>query len=622
MKPKTTLLLLVVLGLLCAVYWFAGSLERGAERRQMEAMQLFDFKPGAVHRLEVQQVGGPLVVADRVDAETWDILEPHPDIKPLNELWNRVAKHLSEVRNNRTIAKAGEADLADYGLDAPVVTVRAVVDGGDEHVVRAGKTDPTEQWRYAQVDGGDVFLLERAQFHELNRSADDLRMRFLVDNREANIVRVEFARIYQGDADDRFEVPPAVGEPSVAVVVERDGPDAPWRMVAPIGAPADQDLVDAFVKEVQFAMGSNYIDAPENLADYGLSPAKFQVTLYDDDGGEPQTIWYGSVDTLGSKKGDVFTMRDDRNDVFTTSGHVFSLFPPGPLGWRDVHLLTERRKPVTRVEYRSQDTQFILEFDGDVGWHVADPPMEESDQIAISSYIASILNVTASKFPEGAPEDFGLDAPELSLAISLEGEDSPRVIHLAPDMEDAEYFVATQDSGQVVKVHENMANRLFRQPADFRNKALMRFRKEAAVMLRFTLHGESYVLEKHHGTWTVSEPAGHRLTNQSDAHTLLDLASGLRAVRAVPENSAPTDAEAGLDAPVLRLEVLMRSPVDPEVQAALGPLEVGALVPEDVSLRYARMAGRPGIFHVSQDLLDSFREAVMGVVPDRASEGS
>ncbi len=613
MKPRTTLMLMAVLLVLCAGYaWFIQAGKREEVRRQ-EAMRVYDFDPDTVQRLTVEQVGRPAVTAMRKEDGTWTIQEPRPGIPPLDLMWNRVAHHLSQLKNHRTIAEAPEG-LARFGLAEPALRVAADLSGHAPVEVIFGDTEPTERFRYAQVDGGPVILVDSTQYFELNRSLDDLRMRFLMDNHKASLLRIEFSPIYTGEGSEAFQgKAPEIGTLGQRVVVEREAAGKPWRILEPRDMPANQKVLNELAVELQNTMGSNFIDEPEDLADYGLAPVRFMITVTDDDRGEPQTIFYGNIDVL-SEKGGIYTMRDDRPDLFVTPAHLLTLLPGKPDSWREKHVLTAQENPIHRIEYRNGDDAFILELDSDRGWQVVEPAIEDVDQLAISSFIASLKTITISHFLDDAkPGDYNLDAPQITINVFTEGEETPRVILMAPAPDNPDYYAALQDGGGVTLVHKNMAQRAFAKAADFRSKTLLAFTREMAERMDFTLDGVQYVFEKVHGRWLVRKPEGKVLANQSDATKLLELMSPLRARGALLEWK-DDPAVYGLDDPVFRFEVLVRNPANPAESTVLGPVEVGSLTEDDLARRYARAKGRDGLFQLPQDLIDSLREIVLGVV--------
>ncbi len=226
MKPRSTLALAVVLAALCAAYWGVQHLGTRRATQAQQSKKLFQFAPEALRGLTIHPVNGAPVTAERDAGGPWRITAPNPTIRPLQTLWNRVAEKFAGLNSERVVAEAPD-DLKQYGLDVPQLSVEARVDGADPVKIFVGDVEPTQRYRYARLGNGPLFLLNTDAFFELNRSLDDLRHRFLVDDRDANINEVQFAWIWTGDLpSDRPvpQAPPEVGQESVVIRVVRDDP--------------------------------------------------------------------------------------------------------------------------------------------------------------------------------------------------------------------------------------------------------------------------------------------------------------------------------------------------------------------------------------------------------------
>lgn len=611
MRFRSTLLLGLVLAVLCGAYFGMQHWRTREARQAAEAKRMFSFEAGDVRALEILRLNESPSAAERAPGQPWVMTKPDPSIVPLQLMWDRVAEHLAALTNERTIAE-GPGDAAQYGLDAPALTMDARLASGGGIRVKFGKPDPTESYRYAQADDGEIFLATKTGFFELNRSLNDLRDRFLLNDRESPLVRFEFARIWTGRKEAAMENPPPVGTESVSVVLERSGKDAPWRMRAPVDAPVNQEEAGALVKQVQYAMGEGYVDTPAPLSEYGLDPACFRITVADVKDGTPQTVFIG--DAAEEKPGTVYARRADRNAVFLIDGHLLTLFPRSPDAFRERRLVTRSVSSIKKVDYRARDgNAFVLEKDAQGGWKVSQPEIAEVSPVAVSDYIAAFKWVECSSFPGGAPEQYGLTDPDVTITLTYEGEETPGVLRfkLAPNDATGSMYV-TQDTGEVVMLPKEGAGVLMADATRFRSRQLLRFSKADAQTIEFQLENQGYVLEKAHEQWVVKQPEKKLLENQSDAVALVDALAQLNAVGEV--KNPPEAAALGLDAPVFTVYVTTRPSGDLNAQATrLGPLAVGKTDPENSMQRYATSAGHPGVFHVKQELIDTVRETCKGI---------
>ena len=613
MSFRSTLALLFLLLALCGGYWWMGHRSERAGQQALEVKRVFDFPPESVLAIEVQPLDEAPAAAERTAGGAWVMTKPYADIPPMQLLWDRLAKAVSELSNERTISeRAGAED--QYGLQDPVLEVRGRAGDDTEFRVSFGYLEPTQNYRYAQLNGQGIFLTRKESFFELNRSLTDLRHRFLVEDRESPILRFEYARLWTGEGTTTLAPPPEIGEESVAVVLWRQSPESAWRMIDPFEAPADQDRVEALVNEVQFGLGRDYVDAPEALSDYGLDPPRFRITVQDARG-VSQTLYYGEVSGTGEEGqpgGGIFAKRADQRAVFVADAHLLTALPQSPDAFRARQLYTRPVTALQRFEYRDRDHGFTLEKDAEGAWRLTAPEVYDVDQQMVSGYLMRLKAATAEGFTEGPMEEFGLDDPEVLLRLEVDG-DGVSEIRLRHYDRDPDFYVVLQDTGAVGLMHAGFAQSLISQPGEFRSRELMRFVKAHAVQLEFQFEGKGYLFEKVHDRWLVRAPEGKRLSNQSDADRLLDALNPLRAAGAVAEVSEDR-ADYGLDRPVFSVYVTLQDPADPSDRTRIGPLAIGAVTPDDSQRRFAMREGHAGVFQVSQSFIELLRDVLRGVI--------
>ncbi len=610
MKYRSTLALALALALLCAAYWGMQWRRGRAAERAREAKRVFAFSAGAIHEIEIDRLDEAPVAAGRKESGGWAMIKPSPAIVPLEPLWDRVAAQLAHLTNERTLLARAD-DPAAYGLADPALTVRARSAAGEDHLLRFGSLEPTQTYRYVQLDDGQVFLVNKQAFFELDRSLKDLRNRFLVNDRNAALLRMEFAWIWTGRGTMMMEDPPEVGEESIAVTVVRDSATSPWRMTAPVAAAANQELVEALAREIQFAVGDDFIDNPVALSAYGLDPPVARITVADEKDGKPQTILIGDVDEAGGGAR-LFARRKDREAVFRLDAHMLSLFPKIPDAFRERRLLTRQAADIAAIEYDGAEGAFLLEYDATHGWRITRPEDAPTDQGVVSEYIAALKMVEGAIFQEGDLAQYGLDAPETTITVRFADDGEPGVIRMKRHPVDDAYYYVTQDTGAILQAARGQVERILTDLAQFRSRDLFRFPKPHAVKLEFQFEGKGYVLERVHGRWVVKNPEDKALGNQSDALVLLDALSPVFAagVAVKPEEHPNT----GLDHPIFTVYVTTHDEKDPNATPVRhGPLSIANPVPGEDQRRYAASDARPGIYRVRQDIIETVRELLDGL---------
>lgn len=620
MSLKSVAVLFVVLVILCLGYWLMVSTEEKARREVIEAKKLYTFKPEDLHTVRVKRIGEPATVGTQSEAGAWKIIEPHA-IEARGIVWDRVAKAVAGLSNERTI-EAAPQDPAKYGLlDEPQLTVTASSRTGEEIHLAFGDAEPTQTYRYAQAGEGAIFLVSNNAFLELNRSLLDLRYRYLFHTGETGFTWIEYTRIFEDQVEDTQIVETVPSEPtdtgteSRTIVLER-GDDGLWYMRRPVRALADQAQVAALVREIRYAVGRDYVDEPESLTLYGLSPPSARLTVKAGPGRPGETVYLGDS-SQEDETGGIFVKRASSPAVFVIDARVINAFPEEPFAFREKRLLTHSAINLRAIDYRAGDTDVLLEKHAEKGWQLARPAAGDTDQVAVSDFIALLKQLEGGKyFPGATRPEFGLDEPAVTITLTFEGEEEPVTIRVGAALpDDSGDFYATQDTGAVTTLSGSALERLTVDAFHFRSKDLLRFDKDRALTVAMVFEGTAYLFEKAGGKWAVKEPAGMSWETQSDMEALLEAVARVRAVALEAETMPEDLGRYGLDAPILALRVTVASDDTP---AMPGPLTIGKTAPDDWHQRFALYDDGPEIFRVKQAVIDDVREALRGLREESA----
>ncbi len=628
MKWRGTLTLLIIFVCLLGFYWALGWFESKQVEWREEAKKIFDFSPEAVRELHIQQVGGPLCIGSKEVGRGWRFEKPSPDIPAFSYMWDRVAKNLSELKNHRTILLKME-DKRPYGLDVPSLVVKAVVDGLKEPVeIKFGFLDPTNTYRYATMDETSVFLVDDKQFFELNRSLEDLRHRFLVKDRETPLVRIEFARYWTEDD----EVPegsyvPAIGEESVVVILERENEKSPWYVVSPSKGLANQEAVNALANEIQFGMGRNFVDSPENLADYGLDPPRCRLTYYDAKERSPQTLYLGGLQTAGQSTQEkdkekrkrlklsectgVFARLAGQKSVFLLDTHILELLPRSPESFRDRHILTKDVGEIVRIERRKEgDKIFSLVKDREKGWIMEYPnlPQFELDQMSVSDYISKLKTSEVQGYPGGSMEERGLDKASDVLRLEWKNGDVTELRYISVPGDSLHSYIC-RDTGEVGMVTNDIINLLWVMPEQFVSLVLYKFPPSEVEEVSIIANSLKYEFVNVEGSWRVSAPEGFVLSNQNDFLRVLRNLSSLTATKAMDAGE-----EGDLGEVTIEVDIKKLRGENVQNKFKIGRLYIGKLDENDARYRWAKMEGRSGIFQIKQEVVDVIMDMLKSIV--------
>jgi hypothetical protein len=615
-KPRGTAVLLAVLTLLIAGYWAMLRFEVKEQERIEIAKKLFTFSPEEITAITVQLSDEKPTVGVRNADGTWSVEEP---IKTIGSktVWDRVAAAVADLSNERTIDAEGK-DLADYGLDKPRVLVTATRKSGEPIVLKFGNAEPTQEKRFVLLQDNTLILTRNSAFNEVNRPLTDLRDNFLVRARNVaqNIHRVEFIRVKEKPegAPDDPNAPPELrnGQLQSTVLLEKDSAGI-WQMLEPEKCLANQDAASALVIALLTSAGTDYVENPGSLKDYGLDPAGACVRAFLDGEKEPQTVFFGgSIKKTKDSREQIYAKRANSSEVFLVDDYVRQTMPSTPLAFRERRLVTRGMSDLVKLEYAMPDRRFVFELDKEKGWHVTEPVMQDYDQSEISSFISVLAGVTGQHFPGIDSPQFELDKPTLRIALRyLQGEPNEEIV-VGAVTEDGTGRYAKQDIGVVTTIPLANYNQLVRTAWDFRNRDLFTFDKLTATKIDVTLDGTTYAFSKRDGLWHVDQPESMRFDNQGDAALLIETAANATAATLESE-TIPVDLAAfGLDAPVATLRISANSVQGDSV--VIGPLSIGAAAPDNDQERFASMSGRSEIYRIDQKVVTDIREALKGVV--------
>ena len=617
MSAKSTVMLLLLLVALCAGYWLMVRSEEREIVARDEAKRLFALAPEDVVSAEVEQVGMPVSAGRRGPDGLWAFTKPHGEIEVNQVVWERMAVAVAELDNQRTI-EAKATDLAQYGLDDPVLRFVAETKAGEAIELIFGSVEPTQTYRYASLlrapdpaAVGTVFLAKTEQFHELDRARNLLRSLYLFASGAEGITRVEFARIWtpeqaqsaKENASDASGL--NVGEESVVVVVEKDAQGV-WAMVSPFKAAANQELIGEFVKEIQYATGRNYVDAPEDLSDYGLDPPRARVSVLSGSSGK-QTVYLGMLESTGDASAGLYVKRAKLPAVFVVDTQMLMLLPNSPDAFRERRLFSEQATGLQTIHYVTGETDVMLEHDAGAGWQMAGG---ETDQIAVSNFVMLLKTLEGRSFPAAPAEGFA--RPRVSIDFTFADGRAPTRILVGGKKAGVDEYYARQDNGTVTTLNNLDVSALTKDAFTFRDKKLMALTSVEASRVTVVTEGVEYVFERPRGKWVVVAPEGKTLASSNDVALLVDALASLGAV-AVVEEEAPADLSAyGLDAPVAVVRVMVTAAEGGE-EREVGPLVLGCSCEDNAQRRYASSAGRPGVYLVGQAIMDDIRETLKAV---------
>jgi hypothetical protein len=288
-KPRSTLLLALVVAALGAFVWFY-EIEGGAKRAEKEeaAKRLFpDVDAEDVSSIELRTEDGVTARLEREGDAGWKLVAPLA--APADRFAvDGIASTLAELTPEATFETP--EPLANYGLDVePAVRFRA---GDKDFALRLGKTTPVGGNLYAtDAEGKRVVALASWRKNALVKTLKQIR-----DGRVLDFDRAQVKGVTIAGPDGR-------------VVLARV--DGGWKIAEPVDAKADADAVEGLLSDLQYLRADEFVDAPAADAQLGLDAPWLAIDLARESG-DPLRLAVGAP-------------REDRRVVRGTAGRTFEV---------------------------------------------------------------------------------------------------------------------------------------------------------------------------------------------------------------------------------------------------------------------------------------------------------
>jgi hypothetical protein len=255
----STLILVVVLAGLGAYIYFVDSKRPApaADGSTAAKEKVFTVDPDKINELRITYQGQ--TAALKKEGAGWKMTEPAQiDADPPEAIG--VASALSNVEIVRVVDD-NAANLEQFGLANPAITVEYKTDGGASGTLRLGNKNATQGEIYAlKNDEKRVFLVSAFQETSFNRTPFDLRDK----------------KILKFDREKADSLVLARG--ANAIEMARTGSE--WKVTRPVPSRSDYTAIEGFLTRLSSSNMSKLVEEnPKDLAKYGLDKPAMTVTI-------------------------------------------------------------------------------------------------------------------------------------------------------------------------------------------------------------------------------------------------------------------------------------------------------------------------------------------------------
>jgi len=444
MRFRSTIILIVLLlGLGAYVYW----VEYPKAQEEAKKKTLVDFKADDATEVSLSYADREIALK-KVD-DNWRLtkpLETLADATTVKNLINAIAE--CEVKKEVTDASA---DLSQYGLDKPLVTIGVKVKDKQLPAILVGKNTPIGASTYVQrADDKKIVLTNSAFRAGMDKKASDLRDKTIVAFNDDDVRKIQ---ISGGDKD-----------------IELARKDGNWNVERPEAWPADTVTIRSFLSTLRSMRATDFAaDAGGDLAAYGLDAPRLRVAVtIGKDNIEKQVL-------LGKQgeKNELYVQVGGQPTVYTVSDWVFRDLNKTAGDFRDKTLLAFDRDKISAVEAKRKDGgQFTLMRGDDKQWRLQGNDGKPNEQ-NINQFLGDLHDLKGYEVVADHPSDvgpFGLDQPLLTLTVLGDNKQPVGTVLLAPrpSNEAKKEFTGMREGGPTVYlVRDYLVTRLNKQAQDF-----------------------------------------------------------------------------------------------------------------------------------------------------------
>jgi hypothetical protein len=408
---STMALLAVLLGLGAYIYFVTWKQPEGGTEAKERAFAGLDADK--IDEIKVTSESGDATTATKAGG-MWQLTAPLA-VKADEMQVSAIATNLSTLEITRVVDE-NPADLKEYGLDAPRVTIEFKASGdktyGDYHRLFIGAKSPTGGDLFARRDADKRVILVAGYTDPIfNRSTFDLR--------DKTVLAFDREKVDRITASVNGPVKPPVE-------LAKEGTD--WKLTRPIAALADYSAAESLLGRVQSTAMKSIVTeqaTPADLKKYGFDKPQGTVVL--SAAGAASSLVIGG--TAGS---DVYVRDASKPIIATADGGLLTELQKGPDDYRRKEIFAFKAYSTDRLEFTREGQTIVFEKIKAQGqtpekWHRVSPNPSDPDAMGIETLLMKLDAVRAASFVETAAKT-GLDKPSLTVYAKFEeGKKEERV---------------------------------------------------------------------------------------------------------------------------------------------------------------------------------------------------
>ena len=386
MKTRTAFIYLVVFLLLAGYFYYFEVVRRKARTELEEAARhLFKLNESQITALRIDRNGNQSI--SLIKNGHWQIVEPISTRADEFGVGN-ILSTLQSLKMEREV-DAEAKDLQLYGLGNPALQL-SFDTNGTTHQLHIGARTVVGNQYYASGDQENrVLLISSTQQEALDKNLFDLRRKEFFTLKSDEVDGIEIAR-----AKDRL----------VVARVEKQG----WQGPETPETKIKSHKVDEFLTRLILLRAKGFVeDGEENIARFGLDPARIRITLSAKE--KKETLLLGS----GNEKESIYAKGEEIPGVAMVDEKLLENLPGSISDLEDRTLFSFDSDQVKAVTIKLNDETGRLEKKEEQWKWAGNKDRKEPERWGVNSLIWKLQKLEylpgASPEKQPSPESIGLD---------------------------------------------------------------------------------------------------------------------------------------------------------------------------------------------------------------------
>jgi hypothetical protein len=596
MKPRTTLILLVITAALFAYMYFYEKKQLSSEDAKRQAQNVVNISRDKIDGLNIQN-GDDKIELRRKDNK-WRLESPIKDQADSALIDSALAEIDSWQKDAAITAKEIDADknrLNEYGLNKPKLRLKLLGQDAPPEIW-FGKDAALENRMYVRFENSkETYVVSTSVQKAIDKKPDDFR-----DKRLTGLTVPQVQRLVLKTPAGEMELQKKAGH---------------WELLRPLRARGDDQKIADLIAQITTAHIQQFVaDDRGDLHPYGLAEPRGSITLFAENeaapakdaaaGGQGQMLQIGAVSD--KQKDQVYVRSAARGFVYTLPKKIEELLNTTPNDLRDRHLVRFDRNNLDRITIDSPKGKIVLARKNET-WTMANRNNALVNSSEAMRLIDTLSNEQVTKFVEDVASNlpkYGLDKPQLAITLSsfasentaeTKAGEQPFATISFGHVDGDNVYARVGEEPFILAVRKTLVDAIFTGPPQWQELAIFAFKPED--IHRVTVTSDKPAVEFVRGPnkdWKLEK--GQGTINGANVQSLINILSKLHAVHWV----GATELAQGLDKP--QLTISFTTSTDDK---ATHKLIIGAATPNGMT--FAHADGHDGTFLISNPDLGALR---------------